>query len=135
LRVVEEALEWLDIRELAREPYASLPAADQKRVQLARVLAQVLDVQGELPIHWLLDEPVAHLEADGLAALERVIQMLMRRHACLVFAIRDPRHAARIADQLLVMEGGTFVEESTHATPFRPASIARWQRASSRGNA
>ncbi|MCW5966055.1 MAG: ATP-binding cassette domain-containing protein [Bryobacterales bacterium] len=135
LRVVEEALDWFDIRPLAREPYASLSAADQKRVQLARVLAQVLDASGELPLHWLLDEPTAHLDEAGLGALERVVAMLTQRRACVVFTARDPRLATRFAEQLLVMEGGTFVSESAHATPMGVLAPRRSTRNSARGNA
>lgn len=135
LRVVDEAMDWFDIRALASEPYAALSAADQKRVQLARVLAQVLDATGELPVHWLLDEPTAHLDEAGLGALERVVAMLTQRRACVVFTVRDPRLAARFAEQLLVMEGGTFVSESAHATPMGVLAPRRSTRNPARGNA
>lgn len=135
VRIVELALEWLSIGHLAYEPYAALPAADQKRVQLARVLAQVLDADDTPPIHWTLDEPTAHLDDMGLDAFERVVKMLVQRGACIVLAIRDPRLASRFAQQLLVMEDGTFVAESTHATPMSTLFFARAGRHSSRGNA
>lgn len=127
-RVVEEALEWMQLRPLAREAYASLAAADQKRVQLARVLAQVLDANGALPIHWLLDEPTAHLDDEGLAAFQRVLHMLAERKACIVLAIRDPRLAVRFADHLVVMEDGTFVPESAHLGPSPPYPPTRTRR-------
>ncbi len=135
IRLVEEAMDWFDVLPLAREPYASLPAADQKRVQLARVLAQVLDAHGELAVHWLLDEPTAHLDEAGLGSLERVLAMLVQRKACVVLTVRDPRQAARFAHQLLVMEGGTFVSESTHAAPSGVLASLRAPYHPSRGNA
>jgi len=110
-QIVMRAMDLFDIRHLAGEPYASLPAADQKRVQLARVLSQVLDADGEAPIHWILDEPAAHLDAAGMDCLEQVTHMLVQRGACVVMAIRDPRTVSRLADQILVMDGGTFVHE------------------------
>jgi iron complex transport system ATP-binding protein len=135
LRVVTNAMEMFDVRHLASEPYASLPASDQKRVQLARVLAQVLDADGKSPIHWILDEPAAHLDLAGVDCLERVTRMLVQRGACVLMAIRDPRVVARFADQVLVMEGGTFVhgptEESSSVTSFRPAV----RRGQARGSA
>lgn len=127
-RIVDEALDWLELRPLAREAYASLAAADQKRVQLSRVLAQVLDANGKPPIHWLLDEPTAHLDDEGLAAFQRVVTMLKARNACVVLAIRDPRLAVRFATQLLIMEEGTLVPESEHLRPAPPYPPTRTRR-------
>lgn len=135
LRIVTRALEMFDIRHLAAEPYASLPAADQKRVQLARVLAQVLDADGEPPVHWILDEPAAHLDPPGIACLEQVTRMLLRRGACVVMAIRDPRVVARFADQILVMDGGTFVHEDSERQHSMATLRAAGRRGSARGSA
>ncbi|MCU0227063.1 MAG: ATP-binding cassette domain-containing protein [Bryobacterales bacterium] len=134
-RIVEEAMDYFALLPLASHPYASLPAAGQKRVQLARVLAQVLDATGGLPVHWLLDEPTAHLDEEGIASLQRVVAMLLDRRACVLFAIRDPRLAARFAQQLLVIEGGTLVADSAHATPFGVIAPTRAAQFSGQGRA
>jgi iron complex transport system ATP-binding protein len=135
LRIVEEAMERLGIVPLAGEAYASLPASDQKRVQLARVLAQILDADEHPAVHWILDEPTAHLDDTGLDAFGNVLQLLLGRNACIVLAIRDPRIAIRFAQQLLVLEGGTLVGESAHATPFGVASTASARKRVNRGHA
>ncbi len=133
--IVEDAMDCFGLLPLAKQPYASLPAAGQKRVQLARVLAQIHDANSELPIHWLLDEPTAHLDEDGVAALQRVVSMLIERHACIVFTIRDPRLAARFAQQLLVIEDGTLVSEGAHASPFGVVAPIRAANSTGRGRA
>ncbi len=135
LRVVTRAMEMFDIRHLAAEPYASLPAADQKRVQLARMLAQVLDAETDSPVHWILDEPAAHLDAPGVDCLEQVTRMLLRRGACVLMAIRDPRVVTRFADQILVMEGGTFVHENADGMQSIASPRAGIRRGAARGSA
>jgi iron complex transport system ATP-binding protein len=135
MRIVEEAMERMGVSPLAGEPYASLPAADQKRVQLARVFAQILDAEESPAAHWILDEPTAHLDDTGLDAFEGVLHFLRQKKACIVLAIRDPRVAARFAQQLLVLEGGTLVRESTHAMPSGVVSPVGARRKTNRGNA
>jgi branched-chain amino acid transport system ATP-binding protein len=90
-----EALEALDLDELARRPVAGLPFGTQKRVELARALASK-------PRLLLLDEPAGglnHEEVEELGALIRRIRssfeltmLLVEHHMNLVMGVADRVH-------------------------------------------
>lgn len=72
-------------RLLHRHPL-SLSGGEAQRVALARAL-------GRPARAYLLDEPEAHLDVDGRAALLEVLARRVREGACIVAATHDPRFA------------------------------------------
>ena len=90
-----EALEALELDDLAHRPVAGLPFGTQKRVELARALASK-------PRLLLLDEPAGglnHEEVDELGALIRRIRttfeltiLLVEHHMNLVMGVADRVH-------------------------------------------
>ena len=90
-----EALEALELDELAHRPVAGLPFGTQKRVELARALASK-------PRLLLLDEPAGglnHEEVEELGALIRRIRssfeltmLLVEHHMNLVMGVADRVH-------------------------------------------
>jgi len=110
---------WLDRVGLAHHATArpgQLSGGQAQRVALARALA----VEPRL---LLLDEPLAALDAH--TRLE--IRSQLRRHlqdfgGATVLVTHDPLDAMVLADRLVVVEGGTIVQEGT------PAEVARRPR-------
>jgi molybdate transport system ATP-binding protein len=118
-RARRAAAVWLDRVGLADHTSAKpgqLSGGQAQRVALARALAVA-------PRLLLLDEPLAALDAH--TRLE--IRSQLRRHlqdfgGATVLVTHDPLDAMVLADRLVVIEGGTIVQEGS------PAEVARRPR-------
>lgn len=114
---VARAMAMTDVRQFASRPVTSLSGGERARVLLARVLAGEPD--------WLLaDEPLANLDpAHQLDALD-----CLRDVACagagVIVVLHDLNHAARVADDVLLMQGGRVIAHGTPATVLTPPLIA-----------
>ena len=100
VRIALDALEALDVRDLAARDVASLSGGERQRVALASLLAQD-------PLLWLLDEPLSHLDLHHQHA---VMQLLRQRASgdgrAIVASLHDLSLAARFATHALVFAGG-----------------------------
>ena len=99
--IVQAALELARVPQVRHRRFHTLSGGEQARVQLARVFAQLWDVQGGL---LLVDEPIAALDPGlqfelmhGLIGFARA-----RRHA-LVAVLHDINHALAGFDRLLLV--------------------------------
>ena len=82
---------------------AGLSGGELQRLTLARVLLR------EQARVWLLDEPSAHLDADGARAVRAVIHAAAATHTVLLVAHR--LSAARLADWVAVLSDGRVIEQ------------------------
>ena len=105
------ALAETDTAHLADRPVAELSGGERARVLLARVLAG-------RPAWLLVDEPLASLDpAHQFDLLDR-LRAVARAGAGVVMVLHDLAHAARVADDVLVLDGGRLV-----ATALTPAVV------------
>jgi ABC-type sugar transport system ATPase subunit len=101
-----------------------LSGGERQRVAIARAL--VLD-----PVALLLDEPMGSLDValkDELLGL--FARVFREREIPIVYVTHDPREAARIAQRIVVLEGGRIVQQGSlnelaagAATPFVGAFV------------
>lgn len=113
---VAQAMAATDVTQFAHRSVKSLSGGERARVLLARVLAG----QPE----WLLaDEPLANLDPahqlDGLDCLRAAA----RGGAGVVVVLHDLNHAARIADQLLLLRDGKLVAQGPPEAALTEALI------------
>ena len=101
--VVNAALERCDLVHLATRPAQALSGGEQKRVAVARALAQE-------PRVLLLDEPGAFLDVRHQLDLYELLaaEVKQREMACLV-VMHDLNVAAQFADRVVLMKAGRIV--------------------------
>ena len=102
---VSAAIEACSLRELVTRPVAELSGGEQKRVHIARALAQ------QAPI-LLLDEAAAHLDIRHAAALYALVRREVdaRQLACLM-TTHDLNAAAEHADRVVLLRNGRIVAD------------------------
>jgi iron complex transport system ATP-binding protein len=123
-RVEELSLRLAGVWHLRERAYDTMSGGERQRVQLARVLAQLLPVEGTS--RWLLlDEPTASLDpARALDVLE-LSRELARRGVGVCVVLHDVNLAARYADRVVVMRGGRVLAEGPPADVFTPETFTR----------
>lgn len=101
---VEEMLELVGLRALARRYPHQLSGGEQQRVALARALAPA-------PAVVLLDEPFGALDELLREDLGwEVKDILARRNTAAVLVTHDRREAMRLGDRVAVMDRGRIVQ-------------------------
>jgi branched-chain amino acid transport system ATP-binding protein len=99
----QEALQYLDLNELADRPAAGLPFGTLKRVEMARALAG-------RPRLLLLDEPAGGLNHEEVSALGELIRrirsdyeltiLLVEHHVNLVMSVSDRVHVLNFGQKI-----------------------------------
>lgn len=108
--VVEAAMVATDVRHLADRLYPTLSGGEQQRVQLARVLAQLMDssgsVRGKLLI---LDEPTASLDLAHQQQVLAIARDFSKAGGTVLAVLHDLNLAASVADQLCLIKDGRMI--------------------------
>ncbi|MBW2452873.1 MAG: ABC transporter ATP-binding protein [Deltaproteobacteria bacterium] len=104
---IDRAIETSRLGALADRPVAELSGGEQKRVHIARALAQSAPIL-------LLDEAAAHLDIRHSIALYRLIreEVSARSLACLA-AMHDLGAAAHFANRVVLLKDGVVVADGT----------------------
>lgn len=111
---VQEALALLGACDLDERLYSTLSSGEQKRVLVARALAQE-------PRVLLLDEPTANLDiAHGVALLARLRALARRSGLAVLAAIHDLNLALLFCDRLALLRDGRVVARGD------PESVMRY---------
>lgn len=95
-----------DIATLITRRYPSLSGGERRRVQLARVLAQVWDVPGAT---LLLDEPTHSLDPAHQHAVLALLRSLASQGFAILLSLHDLALAAQYAHQISLMRGGKLL--------------------------
>jgi tungstate transport system ATP-binding protein len=106
------ALARVGLPDLARRQARRLSGGEQQRVALARAWAlepQVL----------FLDEPTASLDPASSREVERIIGEIAAAGTKIVMTTHNLGQARRIAEEVIYLEGGRLVEQTTAAAFFR----------------
>ncbi|MBN8506364.1 MAG: ATP-binding cassette domain-containing protein [Burkholderiales bacterium] len=103
-RHIGPALAWAQASHLRDRRYDELSGGEQARVQLARVLAQLADVEGGL---LLADEPLAALDPGlQLELLDLLQRFCAERGHALVAVLHDLQQALQGFERLWLMRAG-----------------------------
>lgn len=105
----EEALQLTAMDALRYRKLDSLSGGQRQRAWIAMVLAQHSDIL-------LLDEPTTFLDLSHQIEVMELITMLVRERGKTVVAVlHELNHAARYADHMVLLRGGSVVSEGLPA--------------------
>ena len=104
LQIAHDAMERMNVLELAQMPLAALSGGTRQKVYIAMVLAQ------DTPIV-LLDEPTTYLDVSHQLQMMEHARFLCREGKTVVMVLHDLSMALQTADRLIVMDGGRVVRQ------------------------
>ncbi|MDI9244463.1 heme ABC transporter ATP-binding protein [Marinobacter sp. CHS3-4] len=120
--VVLELLRALELEHLVNRMVPGLSGGEQQRLQLARVLAQIVDCPGESLL--LLDECTSALDpAHQQLVLELVRHLARKRDMAVLAIVHDLNLAAQFGDRLMLMESGRCVLDGRAEQVLTPANL------------
>ena len=111
-----EALDYivavLELRKYIEQSYYQLSVGQQQRVQLARVIFQLLANKDPLRERWLLlDEHVANLDIYyQLQSFKFIKQLVQDYNIGVIAAVHDVNLAAQFGDTLILLDKGRMVQ-------------------------
>jgi iron complex transport system ATP-binding protein len=102
-RVVEKAIDFLNLRPLAGKLVTTLSGGEAQRVVLARTLAQSTPIV-------LLDEPTAALDVAQALDLMSRVKILTKEENTLVITVTHDLHLAAVfADEMVFLKKGALI--------------------------
>lgn len=115
---VREAMQRMDVADLARRPATELSGGERARVLIARALAQ------ETPL-LLMDEPTAGLDPAHQIALMETFRALARAGRGVLASLHDLNLAALFCDRVIVMKSGAAIADGPPRAVLTDALLAR----------
>lgn len=103
LAIVDMCLKKVGIGHLKGRHYPTLSGGEQQRVQLARALAQVWEIENGL---LLLDEPTTGMDLLHQYETFRLAKEITRRNFAVIAVIHDLNQALQYADRVLMLKAG-----------------------------
>ncbi|ARV59309.1 amino acid ABC transporter ATP-binding protein [Nostocales cyanobacterium HT-58-2] len=107
-----QLLERVGILEQAQKYPGQLSGGQQQRVAIARALAMQ-------PKIMLFDEPTSALDPEMVREVLDVIKTLAADGMTMVVVTHEVGFAREVADRVILMDGGTIVEEATPSAFFQ----------------
>ncbi|HBT26057.1 MAG TPA: ABC transporter ATP-binding protein [Pseudothermotoga sp.] len=102
LEAVKEALRKVDAERFIERSFHSLSTGEQKRVAMARILAQNTPVI-------LLDEPTAHLDPGHVVEIKNVLAHLHKEGKTIIAAFHDVNIASELCTRIVFMKSGKIL--------------------------
>jgi len=124
--IVSHALELVGMSDKRRQPYPTLSGGEQQKVQLARVLAQIWNLDDAREHKYLfLDEPTTSLDVHYQLHLLDVARDLLAHNCTVIAVLHDLNVAFQYGQRLFVIDGGRIVYETSDAAAVSSDLIER----------
>jgi polar amino acid transport system ATP-binding protein len=120
-RVAQEQLERVFLGEHLGKRPAQLSGGQQQRVAIARCL-------GMRPELMLFDEPTSALDPELVTEVLEVMKALAAQRMTMVVVTHEMGFARQVADRVIFMDEGAFVEQGPPATLFTNPREERTKR-------
>ena len=115
--IADAAMQSTQVMHLADRLYPTLSGGEQRRVSLARVLAQ------DAPVI-LLDEPTTALDIGHQQLVMSICRQLAREGRAVLAVLHDLNLAGAYADRVMVMSEGRVVEVGRPEDALRPELLS-----------
>jgi len=102
----EELLDWVGLTDKRDEHPSRLSGGQQQRVAIARSLAMKPKVM-------LFDEPTSALDPELVGEVVDVMERLAKEGMTIIAVTHEMHFARDVADRVLIMDGGVWIEEGT----------------------
>ena len=103
LRIIDESLDLVGMREFSNEPARHLSGGETQRVAIARALALS-------PRVFLCDEPTSSVDVENQNTIISILQRINEaKNISVVFTTHDRSQAARLAHHTIVLNQGRLV--------------------------
>ncbi|MFD6950591.1 ABC transporter ATP-binding protein [Nocardiopsis sp. TSRI0078] len=107
---VDEALETVDLAGRGRDSVRELSGGQQQRVLIARALAGRPDT-------FVMDEPMAGVDAENQQALARTIARLRERGSTVVLVLHELGPLENVIERAVVLESGRVAHDGAAPEP------------------
>ena len=114
----EELLDWVGLSEKRDEFPARLSGGQQQRVAIARSLAME-------PAIMLFDEPTSALDPELVGEVVEVMERLAKEGMTIVAVTHEMQFARNVAQRVLIMDEGQWIEQGPPAEIFTNPSEDR----------
>jgi len=104
--LTDRALEEMNLNDLADHVFATLSTGEARRTQIARVLAQDVEIL-------LLDEPTSGLDIAHSEVVLDSLRRSARSGAAVVAVMHDLNAAARVVDRMVLLAHGAVVADGS----------------------
>lgn len=102
----DELLEWVGLTDKRSEYPSRLSGGQQQRVAIARSLAMK-------PTVMLFDEPTSALDPELVGEVVEVMERLANEGMTIIAVTHELHFARDVADRVLIMDRGVWIEEGT----------------------
>lgn len=109
--IIEEALQWLDIKHLSERPYTQLSGGEKQRVQLARVMVQIWRQEDAEQRLLILDEPTSSLDLGHQQQLMKIVRRFSDQGVGVIMVAHDINLVSHYADHLLALNCGEVIAQ------------------------
>lgn len=111
---LNQVVQWFALSPFISRNYLSLSGGEQARVQLARVVLQLLPgmAVGQTSV-LLADEPLAAMDVAQQLSVLAVLKQLAEQGLCIVLVLHDINLALQVADQLILLKEGRVLAAGT----------------------
>ncbi len=123
--ICEAALAWVHANHLRARLYPTLSVGEQRRVQWARVLAQIWGQAQRGDAYIFLDEPLGGLDLLQQHQTLAVAKQLAGEGVAVVIVLNDLNLVSRYCDRVILMQCGRVVDDGAPAKVFTSSAMSR----------
>ena len=121
--IVTQAMERMEVIQLANRDYNTLSGGEAQKVQMSRVLAQIGETDENNEKLLLLDEPVSHLDIKYQHQLLQEAKSLCKKNTAVAAVLHDINLALKYADKIFFMKEGALVQTLSKEEPITAALL------------
>ncbi|MEX2564912.1 MAG: heme ABC transporter ATP-binding protein [Cyclobacteriaceae bacterium] len=121
---VEEVMKATHTWHLKDQLFGDLSGGEKQRVQLARVLAQIWEINS-FPRYLLLDEPTSSMDIAQQHHILQIMGQLKNRNIGILAILHDLNLAANYADNAVLLKNGSILKQGAIRDVMTPENLEK----------